>query len=511
MANSSTTQKALALHRAGDFDAAIGAYRKALSSEPENAMAWDGLGLALRGQGDLAAALKAGEAAVHHGPERAQGWSNRGNTHAAMGDDSSALADYCQAILLAPGYGEAWANRGMAEKRLGQRHDAVASFARAAELSAANAPALNHIGNLLFELEAFEPAQSCYQKAVAADSDFANGWNNLGNTRIQLLQLEPAITAFEQALACAPGHGEAGNGYAQALLMSGDYRRGWPAYEARFEKPGAPPQKTYDFPRWSGENLQGKTLYLHAEQGLGDTIQFLRFASKIKQRDARVILECPASLHRLAMTVDGIDQVVTSTQGVTADFHLPLMSVPCLLGLSSDADVAVSGPYITASISKTGTHPKTRVGLVWSGNPAHVNDHNRSMAFACLGPLLERVDVEFVSLQTGPAGAQMQPFDPHRVIADLGRGLADFTDTAAVLADLDLLITVDTSIAHLAGAMGRPCWLLLPYVPDWRWRTDGDATPWYPSLRLFRQLERGNWPEVIQRVGDALQSVNKRS
>lgn len=504
MSSASLLNRALDFYQRGDLVSALDTYRSAVKADPQNPYGWDGLGFVLRATGDMDGALDAAVKATVCDPDTAQFWSNLGNSRAAMGNDRAALNDYDQALRIAPGYAEAWANKGMAEKRLKRNADAAVSLVRAAALMSGNPPALNNIGNQLFELDAFEAAQDCYENAVRVDPAFTNAWNNLGNTWFQLLQLSKAVDAYGQALSNEPAHGEAGNGLAQALLMSGNFVQGWPAYEARFNKPNTPGRPTFAAPTWSGQDLAGKTLLLFAEQGLGDTIQFLRFTHLIKQAGAHVILECPESLVSLASLVAGIDQAVTSAAGITADFCLTLMSLPHVLKLHTVNHLTMEEPYIKITAAKLPPTKNKKIGLVWSGNPDHINDKNRSLNISDLTALLETPAVDFHSLQQGPGQHQLGQFANGNLLKNTSRTFDNFAETAAAISELDLLITVDTSIAHLAGAMNRPCWLLVPFVPDWRWMLDRERTFWYPSLRLFRQTDRGDWKSVIRRVSEAI-------
>ena len=430
-----------------------------------------------------------------------------GNDQAAQGNDADAIPHYQQAINLAPDFADAWANRGMAEARLGLNKAARIAFMQAAELMQQNSKALNTIGNQLFTLEAFEDAAKCYLWATKADPNFSNAWNNLGNTQLQLLKLGDAITAYEQAITIDPNHADARNGYAQALLMNGDFKCGWAAYEARFQAPDAPPRRTFSSPQWTGQNLDRKSILLYAEQGIGDTIQFLRFAKHLKDQNAQVIVECQTSIRNLIAINPNIDQAITpDDKPPQADFHAPLMSLPYLLSLT-DTQSLQSPPYIQMKNSENKKPYKPRIGLVWAGNPDHINDANRSIPFIEFTPLLERPEFNFVSLQVGPARSQMQDTP---LLPDLGKDFSSFTDTANALTELDLLITADTAIVHLAGAMGCPCWVLIPHVPDWRWMCDRADTPWYSSLRLFRQPQRSDWVSVINDLSVALDTHPKR-
>jgi len=423
-----------------------------------------------------------------------------GNNHAAKGNDADALSYYQQALDITPNFADVWANRGMAEARLGLNDLAQTSFIRAAELMPQHPAALNTIGNQLFILSAFDSAAMCYIWATKADPTFTNAWNNLGNTYLQLLKLEGAISAYKQAIILDPAHADARNGYAQALLMNGNFDSGWPAYEARFDKPNAPPRRTYASTEWTGQNLQRKSILLYAEQGLGDTIQFMRFAKPLKDMGARIVIECQKNICELVAAHPSVQKVIPLNEPTpSTDYHAPLMSLPYLLKLTDTADLLFP-PYIEVHTTKKQKFKKLHIGLVWAGNPDYVNDGDRSIPLIEFSPLFDRSDIDVVSLQFGPARSQIQS---KTLLDDLGKDLS-FVDLAQTIASLDLLITSDTASPHLAGAMGCPCWVLLPFVPDWRWMLHKDYTHWYSSLRLFRQKNRGDWSSVIQDVSAAL-------
>lgn len=483
--------------RAGNVAKARETFSKVLQTDPANALAWDGLGLALRAEKDLDGALDAGLKATQHNPGLAHAWSNLANTRAAMGDDSRALQDYKAAIKLNPEFAEAWASLGLAEARLGLDDDAIASLNEASRLFPRDANAQNTIGNQLFNLNTFENARNCYLNAVRLNPSFANAWNNLGNTCLQLLDLPGAIDAYEGALATEPGHAEAANGYAQALLMSGDFDRGWAAYEKR----PTPDTRLPDTPVWEGQSLQGKSLTLICEQGQGDSLQFVRFAKQLSQRGATVLLDGPPGLTSLVAYMDGFSSAPHQPGPERADFKLPLLSLPHRLHLFTENDFRMEAPYIRIPGTDRPATVSKKVGLVWAGNPHHINDLNRSMSFSEMEPLLELERLEFHSFQQGTAGIM----EPAPSLHNRDRKFTNWLETAVALEKMDVLITVDTAIAHLAGAMGVPCWLLLPYVPDWRWMLDRSDSPWYPGLRLYRQSIERNWESVVAEVKQDLE------
>ncbi len=492
----SSIDQALAHYRNGDIEAAIGELRTVTTSQPESALAWDYLGVILRSNKDLDGARHAGAQATRLDPKSAQAWNNFGNTLAALGQDRQAHDCYEQALELLPTYGDAWANKGLLEKRLGQAGEAKQSLTSAAQQFNQSAPTLNTIGNHLFDLESYDAAASCYQQATLIDPQFVNAHNNLGNTHLKCLRLEEAITSYKDALACDANHREAANGLAQCLLLNGNYRDGWAAYETR--------RATIDvldnIAPWAGGRLQGKNLLIYTEQGAGDTIQFLRFIKRIPKGNSKTILFCPPDLADLVSQTEGIDQVVCSSANVAADLSVPLMSLPYLLACNDAGDFKMTTPYIEARSPCQITSPNTKIGIVWAGNPNHVNDQNRSTTLDEFAPIVHATNADFYSLQFGPAKAPSANTETSKQIIDLTENISNYADTANLIAALDLVITVDTSIAHLAGAMGKPCWVLLPYVPDWRWLLNTERSVWYPSLKLYRQSKRGIWADVIQRI-----------
>jgi hypothetical protein len=324
---------------------------------------------------------------------------------------------------------------------------------------------------------------------------------------------EAALQALERAIALAPDYADAHWNRALTLLLAGDFAQGWPAYEWRWRATGMR-EPDLAAPRWDGGPLDGQTILLHAEQGLGDSIHFVRYAPLVAARGGRVIVQCPAPLARLLATCAGVARVIPRGEPLPPfELQAPLMSLPGLLNTRLD-NIPAEVPYLAppagagaaaqaalAALAALGA--RRTVGVVWAGNPAHENDRNRSCPARCFAAL-GAPERALVSLQKG-AGADDIAAIPGAL--DLGPRLEDFAATAAAIARLDLVIAVDTATAHLAGALGRPVWLLLPHAPEWRWQLRRDDSPWYPTMRLFRQERPGDWPGVFERVGEALKSA----
>jgi tetratricopeptide (TPR) repeat protein len=323
---------------------------------------------------------------------------------------------------------------------------------------------------------------------------------------------EEAMQSFEQALTIAPDDSKAKYNQSLCRLLAGDFEAGWRQYEARWEiEQFLPFKRDFTQPQWLGEPcVKGRTILLHAEQGIGDTIQFCRYAPLVARLGARVFLEVPKPLVALLSQLDGLEQVFATGESPAAfDYHCPLMSLPRAFRTNVDS-IPASMPYLFADGARVavwqqrlGEQKKRRIGLVWSGNPGHRNDRNRSVPLSLFAKLLEN-DCEFVSLQKVLRDSDKMQLGAVANVRHFGELLTDFSDTAALLACMDMVITADTAVAHLAGAMEKPVWILVPFNPDWRWMINRGDTPWYPSARLFRQRKAGDWQNVLKEVSQAM-------
>lgn len=446
-------------------------YRTALAKAPDNPAARVNLGTALQRLGRHAEAIAAYERVLENSP-----------------DDLLALT-----------------NLGLALQEAGRLDDSLAPLERAIEIDPADTVARSGLGVTLHKLGRPDEAEAAFSTALDHDPAYALAWSNLGNLLQDRLMLAEARMAHECALALDRADAELQWNYAMALLLDGDLVRGFTAYEwrrkrASFDRPALAG------PDWDGADPAGRTILLYTEQGLGDAIQFSRYASLLAQSGAAVILACPAATAPLFATLDGEIEIVSNWDAAPPyDCHAPLMSLPYLMNTTRD-DIPSEVPYLSVPPGRPTPldrgDGRMRVGLVWAGNPGHPNDKNRSIDLKRLRPLFEIEGIEWIALQLG---------DPAQDIAasglpllDLSPRLNDFADTAAAMADLDLVICVDTAPAHLAGALGRPVWTLLPFAPDWRWLTGQSSSPWYPTMRLFRQPAPGDWGSVVRAVAEAL-------
>ena len=433
-------QKAMALHQSGQLAQAKTLYEGILATQPRNADALSLLAIVATQTGDHALALETINKAIKINPANA-------------------------------GY---YLNRGAAQKELKLLTEAVASF----------------------------------DKAIALKPDYAEAYSNRGIVQKELKQIDAAIASLDRAIALKPAHAEAYWNKAIALLVSGNFEQGWPLYEWRWNlnDPNFV-RRNYPQPVWLGdESVQGKTVFLYGEQGLGDTLQLCRYARLVKDRGARVVMEVPLALKPLLQGLDGIDEwVLTNTPPPGFDYHCPLLSLPLALKTTL-SDIPGQTPYLHSDAAlqaqwaqRLGPKTAPRVGLVWSGNPVHKNDHNRSIP---LERLLAHLPpgLEYVSLQKDPREADKATLQARPDVLHLGDELQHYADTAALCAQMDVVLSVDTSVAHLSAGLGRTTWILLPYNPDWRWLHDRSDSPWYPSATLYRQPRAGDWSGALQQV-----------
>ena len=425
---------------------------------------------------------------------------------------SQAQALYEQLLRIQPRHFDALHLLGVIAYQAKQLNRSVELIGRAIAINPNVAAAYSNRGLALKDLGQLEAALASFDKAIALQLDYAEAYYNRGVALQELKQLEAALTSFDRAIALKVDFIEAHFRQSLVFLLMGDFKRGWEKHEWGWDSPnGRGVKRDFLQPLWLGtERLQGKTILLHAEQGLGDTLQFCRYAKLVSDLGARVILEVQPSLVNLMASLEGVDGLVVRGGALPAfDYQCPLLSLP--LAFKTDLAGIPSAPsYIKANPGKLahwdarlGEKRKPRIGVVWSGNTLHKNDHNRSIALTDLAKLLS-ADYEFVSLQKEVREQDKEVLQAHPEIRHFGDELKDFADTAALCELMDVVISVDTSVAHLAGALGKPVWILLPYVPDWRWLLDREDSPWYSSARLYRQEKLGDWGGVIERVKVAL-------
>ncbi len=440
--------------------------------------------------------------------DAAQSHFARGESLAVLECWSEAVEAYDLAIAARNDYPEAWNRRGVALHELGEADDALASLDEATRLRPNFAEAHDNRGLALHRLNRDAEAIAAADMALALDPSYRQAHTTRGHALRSLGRIAEALEDYNRAVAWSPTNGATLFNRGSCLLLAGDFERGWPDYECRWrssqlDQMGLIVQQ----PLWRGEtSIAGKTILLHAEQGIGDTIQFCRYASLVADMGARVLLGVPPPLHGLMSTLRGISGIVSKVDIVPAfDLQCPLLSLPLAFGTRLDS-IPARVPYLAVPDEhrrkwrlKLGARHDVRIGVAWAGNPAHRSDHNRSLTLeAALG--LASEGVELVCLQRDMPPRDVPALAMFPEVRYFGSDLVDFLDTAALIAEMDLVISVDTSVLHLAGAIGVPVWGLLPLACDWRWLTDRSDSPWYPTMRLFRQSVQGQWESVIETI-----------
>lgn len=434
---------------------------------------------------------------------------NRGLALDALGRPAEAVASYDRALALRPDEAIILRNRGCALINLKRYDEALATFDAILARNPADAEAHYNRGNALLQFERLTEALASYDAALAVRPDLAEAHNNRGLALKELGRFAEAVDSHRRAYTIDPNHVEARWNEALLQLLAGDYAHGWAGYEWRWQKePLIHARRDFPQPLWRGEPIAGQTILIHSEQGLGDTIQFCRYLPLVAATGAHVVFEVQPPLLRLLHGIGGAAVIARGDTLPDFDWQCPLMSLPHAFGTRLDT-IPADIPYLRAApelarawTTRLGEKRRPRIGLVWAGNADHKNDHNRSIALAKLLSLLD-VDADFVSLQKVLRPGDAALLDARKVLG--GRdALGDFADTAALIAQLDLVVSVDTSVAHLAGALGVPVWVLVTQVPDWRWLTGRDDSPWYPTARIYRQDDSRAWDTVIASVKAAL-------
>ena len=496
------------------FDESVISYDKAIALKPNYAEAYNNRGNALKDLNRLEEALASYDKAIALKPDQADTHNNRGVALQGLKRFDEALISYDTAIMLKPDYAEAYYNRGVTLKELKRLDEAVTSYDKAIALKPDYAAAYKNRGNALKDLNRFDEALTSYGELIALKPDDAEAYNNRGVALESCKRFDEAITSYDTAIALKPDYTEAYWNQGVCHLLMGRFEQGWRQYEWRKKLDEPRGNRSFPKPVWLGkEDIADKTLFIHWEQGFGDTIQFCRYAKLVRARRASVAMSVQAPLYRLLKQMSPDIQIINQDEVPPAfDYHCPLMSLPLAFGTTLET-IPFEQRYIFADEQlreawRTRLPPRTkpRVGIVWSGNTTHKNDHNRSIYLATLKPLLS-VDTHWISLQKEIRDSDSALLRDSQQIIFLGAELKDFADTAAVIELMDLVITIDTSIAHLAGAMGNPVWIFFPYNPDWRWLLDRNDSPWYPSARLFRQQQIGNWAGVIEDVKSELRTI----
>ena len=448
-------------------------------------------------------------------PDFAEVHSNLGVSLRAQGRLVEAEECFRRAVELKPDYLDAWNNLGNVRNEQRKFAEAIATYEAILRVHPDCAETHNYMGITRQEEGKLSDAVECHRRALRIKPGYVDAYRDLGVALRELGRLDEAADAYRQAIRLRPDFAEAHNNLAMLLLLRGDFADGWPEFEWRW-RTGAIVPRDFPQPRWDSAPLAGRTILLHAEQGLGDTFQMIRYAPLVKRLGGRVIVDCPPSLTPLLANCANVDEWISTGEPLPEfDVHAPLMSLPGLCGTTLTT-IPAEVPYIAVDPSRVerwrtllAATPGFKIGICWQGSTVHKNDHRRSAALSRFAPLAEVAGVRLVSLQLGFGTEQLASIDfDVRVLPDRSPDPAkSWLDTAAILGALDLVIAVDTSVVHLAGAMGRPVWVLLPFAPDWRWLLDREDSPWYPTMTLFRQRQPGDWTELSERVARRLSTM----
>jgi tetratricopeptide (TPR) repeat protein len=544
----------LILHQTERFDQALGFITKAISIRPNSAEYYNSLAAVYSAMKQADAAIAAARRAVELQPGLAEASCNLGNAYCLAKQHAAAIEPYMRAVSLRPNYAQAFMGLGnalVAEKRV---EEAINVYRRAVALQPNLKDAFYNLGNALRLAEKNQAACDCYRQTIARQPDHLPAINNLACTLQQMGDLsaalallekakaehptkarvysnlanvladadrwEEAIPMYHQALAVQHDYHEARFNLSLALLMLGDFERGWVEYETRWKCEDFPsPLRYTQRPLWRGEPLEGRRILIHAEQGFGDTLQFARYVPMVAGRGGRTIFQVQTKLHRLLQNTPGAVVISHDLKPEEFDVQCPLWSLPLAFGTTLETIPPV-GPAVfidpvqrqqwrsrLAEIRRPGH--RMNVGIIWSGSPHFPQNYRRSTRLEKFAPLAEIPGINFISLQKGPAAEQAKRPPAGMRLVDWSEELNDFADTAALMSELDLIITTDTGAAHLAGLIGRPTWILLMFAPDFRWLRKRGDSPWYPSVRLFRQPVGGDWDTPMRRIAGEIQTAQQ--
>ncbi len=487
--------------------------RQLLKENPENHKALSMLAMLAAESGDHKTALSLMENAIRLSPSSAYYHNLIGNFQCQAGRIAAAEQNLRRAIEIDPNLAEAHFNLGSVYQAAENIDAAIDCYRRALKLSPNNVGVLIRLGTILLA-QKNEESVRYFERAVQIDPQRADAKSCLVLAYLAMAALqsdrretEKMFDSYRRALALQPDHIEAHWNLSNELLRHGKLLEGWAEYEWRWKWPQfSSRRRNFLQPIWRGTPLHGARILLHAEQGLGDTIQFVRYAPMVSAKGGKVLLEVHESLHRLISWMPGMEQVIIAGKKLPEfDIHCPLMSLPLAFGTTLET-IPADVPYIKADPEhhafwkKRIDGPGFKVGLVWAGNPLHTRDRRRSISLKLFAPLAQAEGVLLFSLQKGQGAEDVAEKPAGMSLVDWTNSIADFADTAAIIAEMDLVITVDTSVAHLAGAMGKPTWILIPWPSDWRWMLDREDSPWYPTARLFRQAEPEKWEPVMEKL-----------
>jgi tetratricopeptide (TPR) repeat protein len=501
---------ATALDRQERYAEAVAHYNKALALQPDLLVARFNLGNTLKRKGDCTAAIDNLKAVVDSDPLFIEAWQNLALCRFGSDDPAGATKDLEQLLKIDPSQLGSRVDLGNIYLEIGRYQEALECFDSALLVHPDDAGVLNSKGIALQELDDFEGAEACFRHVLSIDPRNCQALNNLGTVLRSMRQPQLSIDCFTHALEIEPDNAQLAFNRSLDLLTIGDFSRGWADYEMRFAKEPPVVLRHTNVPRWQGGHLNGERLLVQAEQGYGDTLQFVRYLPLLANIGGPVVFECQDHIIKPVLeSLQGVEAVIAREE-VPPPFacQIPLLSLPGLIGATLD-NIPFPTGYLNPNPAKlaawegifSSCHDEFKVGIAWSGQKPRLNA-NRSMRPADLLPLLRVPGIRFFSLQLGTDPSQIAEFG--HLFTDLSGHIRDFGDTAAIIANLDLVITIDTALAHLAGALGTPTWVMLKFAPDWRWFPERSESPWYASMRLFRQTRPASWAELVMEVAASL-------
>ncbi len=505
------SNRGIALKEIKQFDAAVASYDKAIALKPDFAEAYYNRGVALQEFKQFDAAVANYDKAIALKPDFAEPYSNRGNALKELKQFDAAVASYDKAIALKPDFAEPYSNRGVALKELKQFDAAVASYDKAIALKPDFAEAYLNRGVALHEFQQFDAAVASYDKAINLKPDYTEAYSNRGNALKELKQFDAAVASYDKAIALKPDFAEAYWNKSLLLLLIGEFVKGFNLYEWRWnENDTFKLKRNFSQPLWLGsESLLGKTVLIHSEQGLGDTIQFCRYAKMVSDLGANVIFEVQKPLLRLLKDLPGVSTLIAKGEPQPeVDFHCPLLSLPLVFKTDLNS-IPSATSYLEVEVERIAywrdriKGEGLKIGIAWQGSQATKIDIGRSFELKLFRNIAALLNVQLISLQKGYGSEQLNNMPQGMQVQDLGEELdaeGAFLDSSAVMMNLDLVITCDTALAHLAGALGIKTWVALKYVPDWRWMLDRQDSPWYPSVTLYRQQRIDDWEPVFAQM-----------
>lgn len=501
----------------GEPGEAITCYHKALKLNPLDADIYFNLGNAFVMKGQLDEAINCYKKAIQYNPNFAAAYNNLGNTLQEQKRYNEAITQYQIALQISPDLADAHINLGNIYLERGQYNEAIKHYQETLKLNPSQFESYLHLGTIFQKQGKLDEAIQCYQKAIQLNPQFAGNYYNLGIAFQDKRLLNEAFGAYRKTIELDPDFAEAHFSISWLNLLLGNFKEGWKGYEWRWKLKEAY-QRNLSQPIWDGSDIKGSTILLHAEQGLGDTIQFIRYAPLVAQGGAKVIVECQKELTQLLKNTEGVHQIVSYGE-LLPDFNVrfPLLSLPLVFNTTLES-IPAKIPYLSADsidVEKWRERIKNdneniKIGLVWAGSTTIRKEGYYSCSLETFAPFARLNDIALYSLQKGQGSEQVVRPPNGMKLIDYTEDMHDFSDTAAFIINLDLIISVDTAVAHLAGALGKPVWTLLRFSPEWRWMLDRTDSPWYPTMRLFRQPAPGDWGSVVEKIFNELQTLIRR-